>query len=514
MARSRLMQGFLTVGGWTAVSRILGFVRDAGFSAVLGAGPVAEAFYTAFSLPNLFRRFFAEGAINTAFVPLFSKKVEEGKGAHEFARDALTGLALILLVLTIVAQIFMPALVLMLASGFAGDERLELATVYGRIAFPYIFFISVSALLSGVLNSIGRFGAAAAAPVLLNITFVAAIGLSWLAGLDIGLTLSWAVPIGGIAQLALVWAAATRAGYPIVPRRPRMTPELKRLALIAAPAALAMGVVQINLIVGRQVASHFDGAIAWLFMADRLYQLPLGVVGIAIGIVLLPDLSKRLRAGDDDGSRSSLSRAGEFAMLLTIPSAVALVVIPMELVGVLFERGKYTADDTAKTALAVAVYGLGLPAFVMQKVLQPIYFARGNTRTPFYFALLSLVVNAGLAIGLAPTVGYIAAAIGTTFSSWAMTLALWIGAYRIGPHTRLDPRFWRRLWGIIAAALIMGGELFGMAILLGPMFGAGALKIVALVILITSGVVTYFLAGHVLGAVRLGDLKSMARRGG
>ncbi len=508
-----LLRGFLTVGGWTAMSRVLGFVRDVGFAAALGSGPVAEAFYTAFSLPNMFRRFFAEGAFNTAFVPMFAKKVEADEDPLSFARDALTALATLLLILTIVAQIFMPALVLMLASGFAGDERLGLATLYGRIAFPYILFISLSALLSGVLNATGRFSAAAAAPVLLNIIFIIAIFGARGYGLDMGLVLSWAVPIGGIAQLALVWVAASRAGFKLLPRRPRFTPELKRLAIIAGPAALAMGVVQINLIVGRQVASYFDGAIAWLFMADRLYQLPLGVVGIAIGVVLLPDLSRRLRAEDHAGSRHSFSRAGEFALMLTIPSAVALVVIPMELVGVLFERGQYTADDTAKTALAVAVYGLGLPAFVLQKVLQPVYFARGDTKTPFYFALLSLVVNAALAIGLAPVVGFIAAAIGTSIAGWAMTIALWIGTYRKGESTRFDRRFWRRLWGIMAASAVMGAALWGGVVVLGPMFGISGLKIIALVILITLGVLVYFLAGQLFGAVNFRDLKAMMKRG-
>ncbi|MAM62739.1 murein biosynthesis integral membrane protein MurJ [Maritimibacter sp. UBA3975] len=513
MAAIRLVRGFLTVGGWTAMSRVLGFVRDIAIAGAMGAGPVAEAFFIAFSLPNMFRRFFAEGAFNTAFVPMFSKKVEAGDQPMEFARDALTGLASILLLLTVIAQIFMPALVLLMASGFAADERLDLATLYGRIAFPYIFFISLSALVSGLLNAVGRFSAAAAAPVLLNVIFIAAIALASYAGYDIGLTLSWAIPIAGVAQLALVWTAAARAGYRLLPRRPRMTPELKRLAIIAGPAALAQGVVQVNLLVGRQVSSFFDGAIAWLSYADRLYQLPLGVVGIGIGIVLLPDLSRRLRAGDEGGSRWSLSRAGELALLLTIPSAVALVVIPLPLVSVLFERGAFSADDTAKTALAVAVYGLGLPAFVLQKVLQPVYFARGNTKTPFYFALLSLVVNAALAIGLAPVIGYIAAAFGTTFAGWAMTLALWVGTARMGESTRFDPRFWRRLWGILGASVVMGAELVGAVIVLGPMLGTPGLKIVALVILILSGIVTYFLAGRLFGAVLLSDIRAMVRRG-
>jgi putative peptidoglycan lipid II flippase len=513
MAGIRLVRGFLTVGGWTAMSRVLGFVRDIAIAGAMGAGPVAEAFFIAFSLPNMFRRFFAEGAFNTAFVPMFSKKVEGDDGAMEFARDALTGLASILLVLTIIAQIFMPALVLAMASGFAADERLDIATLYGRIAFPYIFFISLSALLSGLLNAVGRFAAAAAAPVLLNVIFLVAIAIAAFAGFEIGLTLAWAIPIAGVAQLALVWTAAARAGYRIWPRRPRMTPELKRLAIIAGPAALAQGVVQVNLLVGRQVSSFFDGAIAWLSYADRLYQLPLGIVGIGIGIVLLPDLSRRLRAEDEGGARWSFSRAGEIALLLTIPSAVALMVIPIPLVQVLFERGAFTTDDTAKTALAVAVYGLGLPAFVLQKVLQPVYFARGNTKTPFYFALVSLVVNAGVAIGLAPVVGYIAAAFGTTFAGWAMTLALWIGTARMGESTRFDTRFWRKLWGILAASAIMGAELWGAVVLLGPMLGTPGVEILALAILILSGTVTYFVAGRIFGAVRLSDIKAMTRRG-
>ena len=423
----RLFSGFLTVGLWTMASRVLGFVRDIMIAAFLGAGPVAEAFLIAFSLPNMFRRFFAEGAFNTAFVPMFSKKVESGEGAHEFARDALSGLAAVLIVFTLLAQIFMPWLVLAMAGGFSGDERLETATYFGRIAFVYILFISLAALLSGVLNATGRFTAAAAAPVLLNVLFIGAMGLAVWQGWPIGDTLAWTVPLAGIAQAALVWGAASRAGFRLLPRRPVLTPELRRLAVIAAPAALAGGVVQVNLLVGRQVASFFDGAIAWLNYADRLYQLPLGVVGIAIGVVLLPDLSRRLQAGDDAGGRSAFSRAGEMSLALTIPAAAALIAVPTPLISTLFQRGAFTAADTAATALAVAVYGAGLPAFVLQKVLQPLYFAREDTKRPFYYALVALVVNAGLAIGLAPFIGYIAAAIGTTLAGWATVGLLWWG---------------------------------------------------------------------------------------
>ncbi|HHB81135.1 MAG TPA: murein biosynthesis integral membrane protein MurJ, partial [Aliiroseovarius sp.] len=357
------------------------------------------------------------------------------------------------------------------------------------------------------------FMAAAAAPVLLNVLFISAVAFSGWMGWDVGLTLVWTVPIAGIAQMALVWVAAARAGFRLVPRRPRMTPELKRLAVIAAPAALAGGVVQVNLLIGRQVASFFDGAIAWLSYADRLYQLPLGVVGIAIGVVLLPDITRRLAAGDAEGGREVLSRAGEMALALTIPSSVALIMVPMPLVQVLFERGAFTSDDSAKTAVVVAIYGLGLPAFVLQKVLQPVYFARSDTRTPFHYALVALVVNAVLAIGLAFYVGYIAAAIATSVAGWVMTLQLWRGARRMGEYTRFDRRFWSRAVRIVIASWAMGAVLLGLQIALGPMFGAGGLKYLALLIMVTVGAASYFAIGALIGAFRLSEFKAAVRRG-
>ena len=524
----RLMSGFFTVGIWTLLSRLLGFVRDIMIAAYLGTGPVAEAFLVAFSLPNLFRRFFAEGAFNMAFVPMFSKKLEGGDDAHKFAQDAFVGMTVILTGFTIVGIIFMPFLVAAMASGFIGDERFDLAVGYGRLAFPYILFISLAALLSGVLNATGRFMAAAAAPVLLNIIFVLAIvisaaigrpasdalgmGIDNALGLQVGDSLAMSVPLAGLAQMALVWWAAKRAGYPLRLRRPKITPELKRLALIAAPAALAGGVVQINLLVGRQVASFFDGAVAWLNYADRLYQLPLGVVGIAIGVVLLPDLSRRLRAGDDTGGQNAFNRASEICLALTVPAAVALMVIPLPLVSVLFERGAFDSDDTAATALAVAVYGLGLPAFVMQKTLQPLYFAREDTKRPFYYALVALALNATLAIGLAPLIGYIAAAIGTTLTGWATVLLLWNGARKMGDASQFDARFKRRTGRIVVASFAMGGVLWVTSAVMTPFFGIATLRYIALLVLVIVGIVSYFGIGHLIGAFKLGEFKRNFRR--
>lgn len=508
----RLMRGFLTVGLWTLLSRVFGFVRDILIAAYLGSGPVAEAFLIAFSLPNMFRRFFAEGAFNMAFVPLFSKKLEGGEDAKGFAQDALSGLGAILILFTLVAVFTMPWLVMAMASGFAGDERFDLAVHYGRIIFPYILFISLAALLSGLLNATGRFVAAAAAPVLLNIALVLAMIVGARMGWPIGDSLAWTVPIGGIAQLALVWVAASRAGFRLVPRRPQWTPELKKLAIIAAPAAMAGGVVQINLLVGRQVASFYEGAIAWLNYADRLYQLPLGVVGIAIGVVLLPDLSRRLRAGDTTGGRDAFNRAAEICLALTIPSAVALMVIPGVLIGTLFQRGAFGAEDTAATAAALAIYGLGLPAFVLQKVLQPLYFARENTKTPFYYALAAMVINAALAVGLMPVIGYLAAAVGTTLAAWAMVVQLWYGSRSMGEAAMLDARFLRRIWRIVLASAVMGLGLKLGAWALEPALGLGGWRYLALAALVGAGSVLYFVAADRFGALKLGEIRRTMKR--
>lgn len=524
----RLMSGFFTVGIWTLLSRVMGFVRDVMIAGYLGSGPAAEAFLVAFSLPNMFRRFFAEGAFNMAFVPMFSKKVEADEDPERFAQEAFAGMAFLLTLFTVIGILAMPALVFAMASGFAEDERFDLAVEYGRLAFPYILFISLAALVSGVLNATGRFMAAAAAPVLLNVIFIAAVlvgaalgrdpseslglGLDHALGLRVGDTLAAAVPLAGLAQLALVWIAAKRAGFHLRLTRPRMTPELKKLAAIAAPAALAGGVVQINLLVGRQVASFFEGAVAWLNYADRLYQLPLGVVGIAVGVVLLPDLSRRLRAGDEAGGRDAFNRAAEMSLALTIPAAVALVVIPVPLVSVLFERGAFTTDDTMATALTVAVYGLGLPAFVLQKALQPLFFAREDTRSPFRYALVAMLVNAVVAIGLAPVIGFIAAALGTTLAGWAMVWLLWRGSRAMGAAAEWDDRFRRRLWRICGASALMGVVLFGGAALLGPFLATPMIRYAALALLVAIGMAAYFGFGQLLGAFRLAEFRRAVRR--
>ena len=508
-----MIRGVFTVGFWTLLSRVFGFLRDALILSYLGTGPAYQAFVVAFRLPNMFRRFFAEGAFNLAFVPMFAKRLEADDQPNAFANEAFSGLATVLIILTIAAQAAMPWLIYALASGFAGTETFDLSVEFGRIAFPYILFISLAALASGVLNAAGRFAAAAAAPVLLNVLLVTAILFAAFTGRDVARALIWMIPLAGFAQLVLVWIAAKRAGITLSFQRPRFTPDMKHLVKIAIPAAMAGGVMQINLLVGQQVASYFDRAVGWLFAADRLYQLPLGVVGIAVGIVLLPDLSRRLQSGDDAGAKGAFSRATEISLALTIPAAVALMVIPLPLVRVLFERGSMTPDDSAAIAAAVAIYGLGLPAFVLQKTLQPLFYAREDTKSPFRFALVAMLVNAALAFGLAPVIGWIAPAIATTLAGWVMVLLLAIGTRPMGDVARFDSQLRRRIWRICLASAGMGTLLWSASASMTPFLGMAGWRYLALAILVVFGMLSYFILAHLIGAIRISELRGAMRRG-
>src|SRR5581483_807022 len=361
-----LLPNFASVGSGTASSRILGFIRDILIAAALGTGPVAEAYFVAQRLPNLFRRLFAEGAFASAFVPLFTRTHESDgmEAARKFAEESLAALAAVLLAVTVLAEVAMAWLTLALAPGFSADPaKFDITVLFSRIAFPYLFLISLVTLLSGALNGLGRFVAAAFSQTLLNAFLIAALVFVYWSGeigtLNAGILLTGSVTVGGIFQLAFLFYACRRAGISLRPRRPRWTPGVARLTRLAGPSIIAGGIVQINVVVGTIVASLQPGAVSWLYYADRLYQLPLGIVGIAIGIVLLPDLSRALRAGREGDASHAQNRAIEFATALTLPAAVALVVIPGPILAVLFEHGAFTAADTAATAPALAMYAIG-----------------------------------------------------------------------------------------------------------------------------------------------------------
>ncbi len=523
----KLYRAFATVGGLTLVSRIMGFFRDIAFAAVLGAGPVAEAFVVAFRLPNLFRRWFGEGAFNSAFVPLFAKRLEvEGAGpARDFAGEALSALTALLIFFTALAMIAMPWLMYGLAPGFAANpEKFDLAVVMSRIAFPYLLCMSLVALLSGVLNSIGKFVESSAVSIILNLTLMAAMGIAWVlgygSGREAGLVMAWGIFAAGILQLLLLIVGARRRG--LLPRLgvPRLTPGVRELVRLGVPGIIAGGATQINIVIGGLIASLQAGAVSWLYYADRLYELPLAIVGIAIGVVLLPEITRRLQAGDEAGVIDSQNRSLEFAMLLTVPAAAALAVVPHEIISVLFERGAFTARDTINVAAAVGLFAIGLPAFVMIKVFSPGFFARQDTAAPMRYAAASLILNTAGSIGLffafrewglSPHLGI---AIATSAGGWLNALLLWKELRRRG-HFVADRRLLWALPMIVLAALAMATALWFGARELSPWLGSAqplAVRGTALALLLGGGAAIYFALAFATGALRLGMLRRAFRR--
>jgi putative peptidoglycan lipid II flippase len=504
-----------TVGGYTGVSRVLGFVRDILIASVVGAGPVADAFFVAFKLPNLFRRLFAEGAFNAAFVPLFARRLEQDgeAAAKAFAEQALALLLTTLLALSAAAMAGMPWVIHVLAPGFAADpEKFELTVQFGRITFPYLLFMALVALLSGVLNALYRFAAAAAAPILLNVFFIAALVVVVPLTGQPGHVLAWTVAAAGAAQFLLLFVAASRAGMRLRLPRPRLTPGMRRLLKLMVPGLLSAGALQINLLVGTIIASLQAGAVSYLYYADRVYQLPLGLIGIGFGVVLLPHLSRELRAGSLEAARNTLNRGLELALLLTLPASLALMVIPGPIVIVLFEHGVFDRAASEATAAALAAFAIGLPAFVLVKVLQAAFFAQEDTVTPLKFAVASVVTNIVLSLILFWPLGHVGLALATALAAWLNTALLTL-RLRKGDFFTLDARCRGRLPRIALASLGMAAALLVVSGVLADWFDAGlAIQVPGLAILVAGGLLVYGALVLVTGAARIDEVRTMLRR--
>lgn len=523
----KLYKAFATVGGLTMVSRILGFVRDILIARALGSGAVADAFFVAFRFPNLFRRLFGEGAFNAAFVPLFAKRLE-GEGAasaKEFAEQAMAGLLLALVLVSAFAILAMPWLMAVLAPGFISDpDKYDLAVRLTQIAFPYLTCMSLVALLSGVLNSMHRYWAAAAAPIILNIVLVSAIALAIVLGYaskpQSGYILAGGVFVAGFAQLAMLWLAVKHAGLDIRIVRPRYTEGVRRLVELGIPGLVSGGITQINIVVGTIIASMQAGAVSYLYYADRLYQLPLGIVGVAVGVVLLPDLARRLRAGDHAAAMDSQNRSLEFALLLTLPAAVALLIAAEPIIRVLFERGAFLPTDTPKTAYALMAFAAGLPAFVLIKVFQPAFFAREDTKTPMYYAGVNMIVNVVGSVSLfflfkyLSLMPHVGIALATTLAAWINAAMLVITLRRHGDF-RSDPRLARNVPLILLASVAMGGAVYGVLIWLAPYLVSEArllVKVGALSAVVGTGVAIFAVLIIASGVLSLAQLKRFTHR--
>tara|TARA_R110002110_G_scaffold415612_6_gene652052 strand:+ start:79249 stop:80796 length:1548 start_codon:yes stop_codon:yes gene_type:complete len=513
-----LLRAIATVGGWTMGSRVLGFVRDMFIAAFLGAGQVSDAFFVALQFPNIFRRLFAEGAFNAAFVPLFAGELtEHGRAAaRAFAERVFGIMLLILILLSILVEIFMPEVMAVVAGGFRDDpEKFNLAVDFARLTFPYLLFVSLSAMLGGILNTLEKFAAAAAAPILLNIVLIGAltgVALDWFP--NPGLALSWGVLVAGVGQFFWLAAVCSRTGLmPLVPRLV-FGPRVKRLFMLMGPGILGAGVYQINVLIGVRLASELpEGSVSFLYFADRVNQLPLGVVGAAVGVALLPLLSRQLKAGDAAAARDCQNRAIEFAMLLTLPAAAALLIIADPIVTVLFQRGAFDAADAAATGAALAAFALGLPAYVLIKALVPGFFAREDTATPVKIAAAALVVNIGLALALMPSMAHVGIALATAASAWLNAGLLAILLYRRG-LLEPDRRLLTRLVRILFAALLMAGALWLIAgLLASQLTQSDPAGVAALVLVVLAGMAVYGVLAQLLRATSLGEMRGMLRRG-
>ncbi|MEI8396024.1 MAG: murein biosynthesis integral membrane protein MurJ, partial [Rhodospirillaceae bacterium] len=464
-----MLRNILSVGGLTLVSRVVGFVRDVLIAAILGAGPVADAFFVALRLPNHFRALFAEGAFNSAFVPVFSERlVRDGQpAARQLAEEVLAVLMTATVLLTALAMVAMPAFILVFAPGFSEDPpKFELAVLFTRITFPYLPLISVVALLGAMLNSMKRFAAAAAAPILLNLCLIAALlGLRPLLP-TAGHALAWGVLIAGVVELLYLAWDAGRVGMMLVPRLPRLTPGVRHFLRVLWPAALGAGLVQINLFADTIIASFLPtGAVSYLYYADRLNQLPLGVIGIAVGTVLLPEMARQLKGGSFEAATEAQNRCMELSLLLTLPAAAAFMAAAHPIMQVLFQRGAFSALDAGASADTLIAYSLGLPAFVLLKSLIPGFHARQDTATPVRLALVAVAVNVGLKIVLMGPLAQIGLALATSVSAWVNAGLLAWALNRRG-FLCLDARLKRRAPRVVLATFGMAAVLvFGEPLL-------------------------------------------------
>lgn len=525
-----------TIGGLTMVSRVAGMAREMIFSRVLGANAVTDAWFQAFIIPNVFRRLFAEGAFSAAFVPMFSKRLHgEGglESARSFSDDVLSVFLPVLIALTAILELAMPGVIWILADKPVDPGEFDMAVDFARIMFPYIVLVSMVTLFTGMLNSVSRFAPGASFPIILNLVLIAAllIGERWMdaTGASVEQTaywIAWAVAGAGVMQLLwlLIWVRVE--GFRPRLLWPRLTPEVKRLGIIALPAAIGGGAYQINTLVQLYFLNQLEsGSVSYMNYADRLNQLPLGIIGIALSTAILPTLSKFVGGKNREGADRVQSDAIELAMLLTIPAAVALAICATPFVTMIFQGGRFDLADAAVTGNVLAVLVLGLPAYVLVKVLVPNFYARADTRTPVVAAFISLgvfvtacVLNLGISIGgsldlwLAtlplPTLEFEGLGYGVPGIAFASVVGAWInvaflllvlsrrGHYR--PPGALVLRIARQL----LAAAAMGAALWFARDLLTGYFAAGLLaRLFALAVLVACAAVVYFGVAFAVGAI-------------
>jgi putative peptidoglycan lipid II flippase len=517
-----LIRALGSIGGLTLASRVLGLVRDSLFFRFVGANFASDAFQIAFRLPNMFRALFAEGAFNAAFIPLFNRKVAdpEGRGLPDglaFAEDALSVLLPVLILMTALVEIAAWPVTWLLTFGFneATDAQFAQVVHLARLTFPYLMLISLVSLLGGILNSLHKFWINAAAPILLNLTLIVALlffhsDVPMLTARNQAI----AVTVSGALQLLWLWLACRAAGVRLRLKRPRLNADVRRLLALIWPAAAGAGAVQINLVVSTALAASLlpAGSVSYIYAADRLNQLPLGLIGIGLGTVLLPTISRLLGKGDEAAAMETQNRGMELALFLTLPATAALIGCGVPIAAALFQHGKFDAQDTFFTAQALAAFSIGLPSYILVKVLTPGFYARSDTRTPVRYATMSMVVNLVLNLALIVPLRHMGPPLATAIASTVNVALLYRMLAKRGQFVP-DAQLRRRAPRLLVAALAMGAAMFFLNDLFTPyVTGSSMERWGALVVLVGTGGLVYAAATVLTGAVRPVDLKRLIRR--
>ena len=511
-----------SVGGLTLASRVLGLARDMLFAQFVGANFASDAFTIAWRMPNMFRALFAEGAFSAAFIPMFNKKVADPKGQGlsagvVFAQDALSVLLPVLIVMTLLLEAFAWPATYLISGGFNGvnADKFAFAVLLSRITFPYLMLISLASLAGGILNSLHKFWVAAAAPILLNIAqIVALIFFHTHDPLMTAKNQAIAVTIGGALQLAWLLQASWANGILFRIRMPRLTPDVKRLMKLIGPAAAGTGAVQLNLVISSALATGLlpHGSVTYIYYADRLNQLPLGLIGIGLGTVLLPTISHQLGRGADGEAMTTQNRGVELALFFTLPATIALVICGVPIIRGLFQHGQFNALDAVNSGQALAAFSIGLPSYILVKVLTPGYYARHDTKTPMRYAMISIAINLVLNLAFILPLKHVGPPLATALAS---TVNVWMlyHTLRKRGHFETDARLRRRVPRLAGAAVLMGIGLYVSAPLVDPYVTGSILRRgTGLLVLVGSGVAVYGIACVLTGGFVLNDLKLMFKR--
>ena len=498
-----------TFGFFTLISRILGYVRDILIAIFLGTSLFADAFFVAFRLPNTFRRLFAEGTFNAAFIPSYTGELTQNKiQADNFANKVFNLLFIILLFLVLVAEIFMPQLIFLIAPGFYKDpEKLKLAVDLSRITFPFLFFICLASFLGAILNSFNKFAAAAAAPIILNVILIISLFFSkWINISDV-LILSYAVSFAGFLQLVILLFFVRKHFRPILSIKIKIDEKIKFFFRKLLPSIFSSGVTQINILVGTIIASFQAGAVSYLYYADRVYQMNLAVAGIAISTVMLPELSKYVKNNSFGEIINLQNRSLELCLFLSIPAATALVIASNEIITSLFGYGSFDDLSVTNTAAALTFFAFGVPAFSILKIFSNFFFARNDTKTPFYLSIISVFLNILISVTLFGRFGFIIIPIATSISSWVNVLIYYYFIKKRNLHI-FDSKFIRKFPRMILSAVVMGIVLYLLLGFFSYKFDYNeSWKFIYLFIIVVVCLITYFLISNFSGAFKFKDIK-------